>query len=286
MGKINLSPILLSYYIYPLYSSRPVWPSGLEFAGMTRPFSRKTPRNPTPGVSLARALSKLGIASRTEAATLIEAGRITVNGHSVHNPARRIDMERDTLMLDGRHLSVQPRRYIALNKPHGLITTARDERDRPTVYQCLNDADRRLSPVGRLDKASEGLLLFTNDTHWAHAILDPARHLPKIYHVQIDRVPVDEEIARLHAGIELEPGLTTRPAQVEIVRSGGKTCWLEITLHEGLNRQIRRMIEAIDAHVLRLVRIRIGPIELGDLAKGASRPLTPTELIALRDALH
>jgi len=233
---------------------------------------------------LARALSKLGVASRTEAAVLIEAGRVTVNGRPAPDPKQRVDMGRDTLALDGRRLSAQPRRYLALNKPRGLITTARDERDRPTVYQCLSDDDRRLSPVGRLDKASEGLLLFTNDTRWAHVILDPARHLPKTYHVQLDRVPAAPELARLRTGIEIEPGLVTRPAQVEILRSGGKTCWLEVTLHEGLNRQIRRMIEAIDAQVLRLVRVRIGPIELGDLAKGASRPLTPTELSALRDS--
>ncbi len=250
---------------------------------MTRPSSRQTFRSTAPGVSLARALSKLGVASRTEAATLIEAGRVTVNGHPARNPKLRVDMGRDALTLDGRRLSAQPRRYIALNKPRGLVTTARDERDRPTVYQCLNEDDRQLSPVGRLDKASEGLLLFTNDTHWAHTILDPARHFPKTYHVQIDRVPAATELARLRAGIEIEPGLTTRPAQVEILRSGGKTCWLEITLREGLNRQIRRMTEAIDAHVLRLLRVRIGPIELGDLAKGASRPLTPAELAALRN---
>lgn len=251
---------------------------------MTRAPSRQRSRDTAPGVSLARALSKLGIASRTQATALIEAGRITVNGCPASNPKQRVDMARDALALDGKRLSAQPRRYLALNKPRGLVTTARDERDRPTVYQCLRDDDRRLAPVGRLDKASEGLLLFTNDTHWAHAILDPARHLPKTYHVQIDRVPEVPDLARLRAGIEIEPGLITRPAQADILRSGGKTCWLEITLHEGLNRQIRRMIEAIDAHVLRLVRIRIGPIELGDLAKGASRPLTPTELSALRDS--
>jgi len=248
---------------------------------MTQAPSQQRSRDAAPGVSLARALSKLGVASRTQETALIEAGRITVNGRPAPNPKQRVDMGRDTLALDGRRLSAQPRRYIALNKPRGLVTTAHDEHDRPTVYQCLNDDDRRLSPVGRLDKASEGLLLFTNDTRWAHAILDPARPLPKTYHVQIDRVPAAPELARLRAGIEIEPGLTTRPAQVETLRSGGRTCWLEITLHEGLNRQIRRMIEAIDAQVLRLVRVRIGPIELGDLAKGASRPLTPTEIAAL-----
>lgn len=250
---------------------------------MILPPTRQVARGTAPGVSLARALSKLGVATRTEAAALIEAGRITVNGRTVRNPKQRIDMDRDALALDGRPLAAQPRRYVVLNKPRGLVTTVRDERDRPTVYQCLHGDDRSLTPVGRLDMASEGLLLFTNDTHWAQHILDPASHVPKTYHVQADRLLQPAEIDRLRRGVELEPGLTTRPAQVELLRTGGKTCWLEITLHEGLNRQIRRMIEAVGAQVLRLVRVRIGPIELGDLTKGATRPLTPAELATLRD---
>ena len=250
---------------------------------MTRPPSRQTARGTAPGVSLARVLSKLGVATRTEATTLIEAGRITVNDRPVRNPKQRIDMDRDALALDGRPLAARARRYLALNKPRGLVTTARDERDRPTVYQCLHGDDRGLAPVGRLDKASEGLLLFTNDTRWAHDILDPARHVPKTYHVQPDRLLQPAEIDRLRRGVGLEPGLTTRPAQVELLRAGDKTRWLEITLHEGLNRQIRRMVEAVGAQVLRLVRVRIGPVELGALAKGESRPLTPAELAALRD---
>lgn len=250
---------------------------------MTRPTSRQASRGTVAGVSLARALSKLGVATRTEATTLIEGGRITVNDRPARNPKQRIDMDRDTVALDGRPLAAQARRYLMLNKPRGLVTTARDEQDRPTVYQCLHGDDRGLAPVGRLDKASEGLLLFTNDTRWAHDILDPASHVPKTYHVQADRLLQPAEIDRLRRGVGLEPGLTTRTAQIELLRTGGKTCWLEITLHEGLNRQIRRMVEAVGAQVLRLVRVRIGPVELGDLAKGETRPLTPAELAALRN---
>jgi 23S rRNA pseudouridine2605 synthase len=243
------------------------------------------PRRPgPPGVSLARALSKLGAASRTQAVELIAAGRVTVNGVPANSPAQRIDMARDVLALNGVALREPPRRYLALNKPRGLVTTARDEHGRTTVYHCLRTDDKKLAPVGRLDRASEGLLLFTNDTQWAQRLLDPARHVPRTYHVQVDRLLEAAEIERLRRGIALETGQTTRPAEVALLRSGGKTCWLELTLHEGLNRQIRRMIEAVGARVLRLVRIRIGPIELGDLAKGHTRLLTEQELAALGEA--
>ncbi|MEW5756364.1 MAG: pseudouridine synthase [Pseudomonadota bacterium] len=248
---------------------------------MRRPAPRSAAQTKTSkpnGVSLARALSKLGIASRTQAVLLIEEGRVAVNGRVTRNPNQRLDMNVDTLTLDGKPLSTQPRRYIALNKPRGLVTTTRDEKGRQTVYACLKDADKQLSPVGRLDMASEGLLLFTNDTRWAQQILDPESHLPKTYHVQIDRLLNQAEVQRLATGIELEPGVITRPAEVTLLRAGEKTCWLEITLHEGLNRQIRRMLETIGAEVLRLIRIRIGPVELGDLAKGETRALSETEV--------
>ena len=243
---------------------------------------RRQPPHIAQGVSLARALSKLGVASRTQAAKLIAAGKITVNGYPTQNPSLRIDMDKDILALDGEALSARPKRYLALNKPRGLVTTASDEKGRQTVYQCLDEEDKQLFPVGRLDMASEGLLLFTNDTQWAQKILDPRSHLPKTYHVQVDRLLDTSEITRLSNGIEIEPGTTTRPARISLLRSGDKNCWLEITVHEGLNRQIRRMIESIGAKVLRLVRIRIGPVELGDLAKGQTRPLTAQELVQIQ----
>jgi 23S rRNA pseudouridine2605 synthase len=244
-------------------------------------MTRHTDRRHPSGVSLARALSKLSVASRTRAVELIAAGRVTVNGSPARAPAQRVDMARDVLALDGKVLHAPPRRYLALNKPRGLVTTARDEHGRTTVYHCLREEDKPLAPVGRLDMASEGLLLFTNDTRWAQRLLDPASHVPRTYHVQVDRLLEAAEIERLRRGIALETGQTTRPAEVALLRSGGKTCWLEITLHEGLNRQIRRMIEAVGARVLRLVRISIGPVELGDLAKGATRPLTAREVAEL-----
>ena len=244
------------------------------------------------GTGLARALSKMGIASRTAATGLIVAGRVSVNGQVQHNPEARIDLRRDRLALDHAPLSEAPKRYIAVNKPRGLVTTASDEQGRATVYTCLNEDDQRawLAPVGRLDKASEGLIFFTNDTAWAQRILDPASHLPKTYHVQVSRLLSDDEVVQLQRGVVLgapahphsrvsgDDEIFARAAHVRVLRSGQKNCWLEIVLHEGINRQIRRMLAVLDAEVLRLVRVAIGPVALGALPRGQSRPLTEQEL--------
>lgn len=249
--------------------------------------SRKSPRlqNKSTGVSLARALSKLGIASRTQASELILQGKVCVNGQQTRDPNKRISMNRDRVMLDGVVLQAQLKRYLVLNKPRGLITTKNDEKGRDTVYSCLFFNDIKLSPVGRLDMASEGLLLFTNDTHWAQKILDPDSHLAKTYHVQINGHPNQQQIAHLRNGVELGSGVITRPAVVHLIRHGDKTSWLEITLHEGINRQIRRMIEVLGYQVLRLIRIRIGAVELGQLAKGDTRELTRMELESINRQL-
>ncbi len=169
-----------------------------------------------------------------------------------------------------------------LNKPRGLVSTTRDERGRNTVYACLNDpALPWLSPVGRLDKASEGLLLFSNDTAWSHAILDPARHLDKIYHVQLNRIADDTLLAALTAGVRDGAGDHLSAKRATRLRSGQKNSWIEIVLDEGQNRQIRRLLGALDVDVLRLVRVAIGPLQLGDLPKGASRRLSDEEVRAL-----
>lgn len=249
--------------------------------------SRKKPllQNKSSGVSLARALSKLGIASRTQASDLISQGKVSVNGQQIRDPNKRISLNHDRLMLDGVVLQAQQKRYLVLNKPRGLITTKNDEKGRDTVYKCLSDIDKKLSPVGRLDMASEGLLLFTNDTQWAQKILDPTSHLAKTYHVQISGHPNEEQLTHLRNGVELDTDTITRPAVVDVIRRGDKTCWLEITLHEGINRQIRRMIEIVGYQVMRLIRIRIGPVELDQLAKGASRDLTEVELESINRQL-
>lgn len=232
-------------------------------------------------VSLARALSKLGVASRTVAASMIEVGRVAVDGRIVTDPERRIDMAKARLEVDDKPLAARQKRYLAVNKPRGLVTTTRDEQGRATIYACLHGEDAWLAPVGRLDKASEGLILFTNDTAWAQRILDPASHVPKTYHVQVDRLFSEADLTRLRRGVTLEDGTAAQAAQARLLRSGEKNCWLEIVLHQGINRQIRRMIDALDATVLRLVRVAIGPVELGSLPKGQSRELTERELRGL-----
>jgi 23S rRNA pseudouridine2605 synthase len=237
-------------------------------------------------VGVARALSKLGIASRTVAAQWVRDGRVTVNGKIVHDPDTPIAPERDRLCVDEQPVRAAEKRYVMLNKPRGLVTTARDERGRATVYSCFSDPqDQGLAPVGRLDKASEGLLFFTNDTEWANRLLDPAAHLSKVYHVQIDSHADEEQLNKMRDGVRLEDRSLLRVSAVRVLRSGGKNCWLEITLHEGKNRQIRRLLEALQLKVMRLVRVAIGPVKLGTLAKGQSRALTAGELNAIAAVL-
>jgi 23S rRNA pseudouridine2605 synthase len=171
-----------------------------------------------------------------------------------------------------------------LNKPRGLVTTRVDPRGRDTVYAALDEASLPfVSPVGRLDKASEGLLLFTNDTRWAARLLDPASGVEKVYHVQIDRAPEDALLARLTEGVD-DAGERLAALRASVLRTGGRTGWLEVVLDEGRNRHIRRLLAALGVEVLRLVRVAVGPLPLGDLAKGAWRHLTPEEVRALERA--
>jgi 23S rRNA pseudouridine2605 synthase len=233
------------------------------------------------GVSLARALSKLGYCSRTQAEPLIAASRVSVDGRVVRNASARIDMDRAKISVDGERVAPEKKVYLMLNKPRGLVTTRDDPEGRETVYSCLTGLDLPfVSPVGRLDKASEGLLLMTNDTRWAQRLLDPASHVDKIYHVQIGG-PADEALlARLRAGVTADGERLTMKA-VRPLRAGERNAWLEVVLDEGRNRQIRRMLEAANVEALRLVRVAIGPLQLGELAKGTARHLTPKEKAAL-----
>lgn len=234
-----------------------------------------------PSAQLVRALSKLGLASRGVAAQWIAAGRVRVNGRIVTDPARAVAIERDRIEVDGeRAVPMQPV-YFMVNKPRGLVTTRADEQGRGTVYACLPpDLQQWLAPVGRLDKASEGLLLFTNDTQWAARLLAPTSHVLKVYHVQIDRIPDAPLLATLQRGVATALGPMAAQS-VRVLRQGHKNAWLEIALDEGKNRQIRRMLEAAGVSVLRLVRVAIGPIQLGALAKGAARTLDASELAAI-----
>lgn len=241
------------------------------------PFRPRNPAVATPRHGVARVLSKLGLCSRTQAATWVREGRVSVNGKNVHDPEHPVRQGLDRLAVDGRELDAAERFYLALNKPRGLVTTASDERGRNTVYACLDGAGLPwLAPVGRLDQASEGLLLMSNDPAWAAAITDPETGPDKTYHVQVDAIPDAELLAKLHAGIrDGDEFLSAKSAL--LLRSGTRNAWLEIVLDEGRNRQIRRLLAAHGLDVLRLVRVAIGPLALGELGKGAWRRLTPEE---------
>jgi 23S rRNA pseudouridine2605 synthase len=242
---------------------------------MPRFSSTAAPRH-----GLARVLSKLGICSRTQAADAIRAGRVALNGRIVRDPEQPTDSVRDRIVLDGRDVRASERIYLMLNKPRGYVTTASDERGRETVYALLEGAALPwVAPVGRLDKASEGLLLLTNDSEWAARITTPATKVDKIYHVQIDKTPNPALMDALVRGIEDGDAILSARSAREL-RRGEKNAWLEIVLDEGRNRQIRRLLAAHGIGVLRLVRIAIGPLALGTLEKGRYRPLNALEVAA------
>jgi 23S rRNA pseudouridine2605 synthase len=226
---------------------------------------------------VARVISKLGLGSRTQAAQWIREGRVRVNGRLVNDPEYPVRQELDRVTVDSQ-MNAPARMVIMLNKPRGLVTTTRDEQGRDTVYRCLERAALPwLAPVGRLDKASEGLLLFSNDPAWSARMTHPASGPDKTYHVQIDQVPAVPLLSSLTSGVNLA-GERLAAKTAKLLRSGQKNAWLEITLDEGRNRQIRRLLAAFDIEVLRLVRIAIGPLFLGDLPKGEWRELTEAEL--------
>ncbi|AXK72502.1 rRNA pseudouridine synthase [Lysobacter sp. TY2-98] len=234
-----------------------------------------------PRHGLARVLSKRGLCSRTQAATWIRDGRVAVNGRTVRDPEFPVRMDVDR--VDVRDLDVDATTpiYLALNKPRALVTTVRDERGRDTVYRCFDGAGLPwIAPVGRLDKASEGLLLFSNDPRWAASITDPETGPPKTYHVQVDRIPDEATLRAMEVGVEVD-GEHLAAAAVALLREGARNAWLEVVLDEGRNRHIRRLLEAFDIGVLRLVRVAIGPLVLGDLPKGAWRLLTADEAASL-----
>ncbi len=234
---------------------------------------------PTSGrVSLARALSKLGYCSRTQAGVLIAEGVVSVDGRPCLDPDHRLDLAGAKISVRGKAVSKPEHVYIMLNKPRGLVTTRSDEQERDTVFRCLEVTELpHMSPVGRLDKASEGLLLFTNDTRWAHFITSPASNLDKVYHVQIGAIAGATLLNRMRDGIPAGGGETLAVKEAKILRQGTRNGWLELTLDEGKNRQIRRIFEALDIEVLRLVRIAIGSLRLGELSKGQWRHLSSEE---------
>jgi 23S rRNA pseudouridine2605 synthase len=238
-------------------------------------------KEPSRKVGLARALSKLGYCSRSQAAELIRSGRVRWNGSLVRDPEAPVRVGKDHIAIDDRALEAAKKIYLMMNKPRGLVTTASDEQGRETIYALLAKAAEPLpwvAPVGRLDKASEGLLLLTNDSEWGARIAAPETHVEKTYHVQIGAV-VDAKFAEaLVSGIKNDDDDDLlRATSARLLRSGKKNCWLEIVLDEGKNRQIRRMLAALRVEVIRLVRVAIGPLPLGKLAKGTFRALREEE---------
>lgn len=231
--------------------------------------------------TLERVLSKAGAGSRVDARGWIRAGRVKVNGQVVRDPDTWIDMGRDRVRLDGRPLQVRERIYLLLYKPTGYLTTYRDPKGRPTVYDLIADVGAFVSPVGRLDLDTSGLLVMTNDNQLAERVTNPASHVPKTYLVKASMRLTDEQLQQLRDGVELADG-PTRPARVRRVRDSEKYTHLEITLTEGRNRQVRRMIEALGAVVLKLVRVKIGSISIGTLPIGKWRLLTDREVQTLR----
>lgn len=247
----------------------------------TKKSVKAPPSGDRPIKTLERVLSKAGLGSRTEARRWVGAGRVAVNGRVEGDPNRWIDLEHDRVTLDGKPILQSEPLYLVLHKPAGYLTTYRDPEGRKTIYELLPDRDRYLFPVGRLDLDTSGLLILTNDTAFAERLTNPEYHVPKTYVVKASKRLGDEQLDRLRSGIELRDG-PTRPAAVRRLRDpGGKTVF-EITITEGRNRQIRRMVEALDARVVSLARVAIGPVQIGDLAPGRTRPLTPAELEALR----
>jgi 23S rRNA pseudouridine2605 synthase len=214
---------------------------------------------------------------------LIHAGRVRLNGAIRHDPETPVRLERDRIEVDREAVTAEAKVYLMLNKPRGVVTTASDEKGRQTVYSLLGGKLPWVGPVGRLDKASEGLLLLTNDSEWAARITDPGSHLDKVYHVQVGVVPTESVTIELQSGVR-DGGELLRAKRTCVLRRGEKNSWLEIVLDEGKNRQIRRMFEVLGIDVLRLIRVAIGPLAVGQLAKGEFCELSAAEKSELDQA--
>jgi 23S rRNA pseudouridine2605 synthase len=232
-------------------------------------------------IGLARALSKLGYCSRSQAAKLIRGSRVRLNGALRRDPETPVHIGKDRIEVDDQAVAASSKIYLVLNKPRGIVTTAADEKGRDTVYSLLRADLPWVAPVGRLDKASEGLLLLTNDSEWAARITAPETHLDKTYHVQISAIADSALLQSLEKGLRSKEGDFLRVKRASILRQRERNSWLEIVLDEGKNRQIRRILGELGVEVLRLIRVAVGPLALGDLSKGASRPLTPAEKLSL-----
>jgi len=233
-------------------------------------------------LGVARVINKAGLMSRSQAEAKVAQGVVQVNGTFIRDPEFPT-LPTDKILIEGVPLQQGARIYLMLNKPRGLVTSASDEQGRATIYQCLEGKNYpHVGPVGRLDKASEGILLLTNDTEWANAVLDPECHISKIYHVQVRGLASASLLMQMESGI-LDQGERLCARKATLLRSGARHSWIEVVLEEGKNREIRRMLDSQGFEVLRLVRVAIGTLELGDLPKGAVRELRKEEWSTLRN---
>jgi len=217
---------------------------------------------------------------------LIRDGRVRLNGRSTRNPEAPVRLGNDHIEVDAKPVAVREHVYLMMNKPRGVVTTASDEKGRETVYDLLAGDLPWVAPVGRLDKASEGVLLLTNDSEWAGRVLAPASHIDKTYHVHIDRIADNALLDSMLRGIRASSGELLRVKLVHLLRSGEKNSWIEVVLDEGRNRQIRRILENLGVEIHRLVRVAIGPLQLGELEKGATRRVTSVEKRSIDELLE
>lgn len=233
-----------------------------------------------------KVLSEQGYCSRRAAEQIIAENRVKVNGH----PAKlgdKMDINRDVLSVDGEKIHLAKKQqlyYYMLHKPRGFVTTMSDERGRKTVIDLMKDVPARVFPVGRLDKDSEGLLLLTNDGEFANQMMHPSNGVNKLYRVTVHPKAAEEQIVQLSEGVKLDDGTMTQPAIVKVVVDEPERTVMEMTIHEGKNREIRRMCEAVGLEVVRLRRTALGPVKLGMLQPGQYRELTKAEIAGLRGA--
>jgi pseudouridine synthase len=235
-------------------------------------------------IRLQRFLAQAGVASRRKAEELIVAGRVKVNGQVVTELGTKVDPDQDKVVLAGKRLLAERPVHLMLNKPRGYVTTLSDPEGRPTVMTFLRRAGARVFPVGRLDFNTEGLLICTNDGDLAHALMHPKHEVRKTYHVKLQGMLGPETVQAWQRGVTLDDGDRTAPAEVKILGNTGKNSWLEVSIHEGKNRQIHRTAEALGFRLLKLTRVGYGGLVLDDLKVGHTRPLTREELERLRRA--